>query len=289
LTQAEALFYNASGGAMADYKITVGNCEIIPLTDLTMQFPWSVFFPSLKEEDYEAYRELYPACYGDQKYVTDAGAYAVRSGGKTVLVDTGLGPGPHAWLGGTAGRLVEDMRAKGVPPESVDIVIHTHLHGDHVGWNLTDGRPTFPNATYYAPQADMEYFEANLASNQQMQLVLPLKEMGKLQTFSGETSLAQGVTTVPTFGHTPGHVSVLVSSGGEKAMIMGDVAHHPMQVDRPDWSPGFDVDGVKAAETRAKVTERLENEGIIAAYCHFPGDGFGRIVRENGRRLFRAL
>lgn len=274
---------------MSEYKITVGNCEIISLTDLTMRFPWSMFFPNLKEEEYEAYRETYPACYGEKMYVTDAGAYAVRSSGKTVVVDTGLGPGPHAWLGGSAGNLVEDMRAKGIRPESVDMVVHTHLHGDHVGWNLTDGQPTFPNATYYAPQEDMEFFEANLASNQQMQLVLPLREMGKLQTFRGETMLTPDLTTVPTAGHTPGHASVLVASGGEKAMIMGDVAHHPMQMDRPDWSPGFDVDGVKAAETRAKVADRLESENIIAAFCHFPGEGFGRIVRVAGRRVFQTM
>ncbi len=72
-------------------------------------------------------------------------------------------------------------------------------------------------------------------------------------------------------------------------MIMGDVAHHPMQMDRTEWSPSFDVDGVKSAETRAKITDRLESENIIAAFCHFPGEGFGRIVCENGRRVFRAL
>ncbi len=275
---------------MPGYKINVGNCEIISFTDITMQFPWSMFFPSLREDDYEPYRDLYPACYGDRGYKTDAGAYAIRSSGKTVVVDTGLGYGPHPWLGGTTGRLADDMREKGVAPESADIVLHTHLHGDHVGWNITDGKPTFPNATYYAPEEDMKFFEASLAANPQMKdQVLPLREMGKLKTFSGETSLTDDLTTVPTPGHTPGHASLLVASGGEKAMIMGDVAHHPMQIDRPEWSPGFDVDGAAAAVTRAAVTDRLEKENIIAAFCHFPGDGFGRVVREANRRVFQAL
>lgn len=274
---------------MPDYKITVGNCEIISLTDLTMQFPWSMMFPNLTAADVDAYHELYPACYGERGFKTDAGAYAVRSSGKTVVVDTGLGPGPHAWLGGMNGRLVDDMAEKGVTPESVDIVVHTHLHGDHVGWNLTGGKPTFPNAIYYAPEADMTFFEASLASNPQMQQVLPLREMGKLQTYSGETSITPGLTTVPTPGHTPGHSSVLVNSGGEKAMIMGDVAHHPMQLDRTEWSPAFDVDGVASAATRATVVGRLEDENIIAAFCHFPGEGFGRITRSGNRRVFQAL
>jgi glyoxylase-like metal-dependent hydrolase (beta-lactamase superfamily II) len=270
-------------------KITVGNCEIVSLTDLEMQFPWSMFFPGLKEEDYEAYRAIYPACYGEGRFKTDAGAYAIRSAGKTIVVDTGLGPGPHPWLAGANGKLADDMRRKGIELDSVDIVVHTHLNGDHVGWNMIDGKPTCPNAAYYAPDADVTFFEADLAANQQMQQVLPLREIGKLQTYSGETALTEDVTIIPTPGHTPGHSSVLVVSSGDKAMIMGDVAHHPMQLDRTEWSPAFDVDGTAAAATRATVTDRLEGENIIAAFCHFPGEGFGRVARENGRRVFRGL
>lgn len=274
---------------MPGYRITIGNCEIISVTDLAMQFPWSVFFPNLSEADYEAYRELYPTCYGEGRFKADAGAYAIRSSGKTVLVDTGLGPGPHAWLGGASGRLVDDLKAKGVPVEGVDIVLHTHLHGDHVGWNMADGKPTFPNATYYAPEADLAYFEENIASNPQMQQVLPLREMGKLQAYSGETTITPDVTTVPTPGHTPGHSSVLIASGGEKALVTGDVAHHPMQLDRTEWSPAFDVDGKLSAETRGKIAARLESENMVAAFCHFPGEGFGRVVTQGNRRVFQAL
>jgi glyoxylase-like metal-dependent hydrolase (beta-lactamase superfamily II) len=274
---------------MPGYKITVGNCEIISLTDAAMEFPWTLMFPNVSEKERESYRDLYPACYGERGFKTDAGAYAVRSSGKTVLVDTGIGPGPIAMLGGLQGRLVDDMKAKGVSPESVDIVVHTHLHVDHVGWNLTDGKPTFPNATYYAPEGDLTFFEANLDSNPQMQQVLPLREMGKLQTYSGEASITPDLTTVSTPGHTPGHSSVLIVSGGEKAMVTGDVAHHPMQIDRTEWSPAFDVDPQASAATRMKLVDRLESENIIAAFCHFPGEGFGRITRDSGRRVFRAL
>jgi hypothetical protein len=82
---------------------------------------------------------------------------------------------------------------------------------------------------------------------------------------------------------------VLVSSGGEKAMVMGDVAHHPMQLDRTEWSPAFDVDPQASAATRMKLVGRLESENIIAAFCHFPGEGFGRVAREGNRRVFQAL
>jgi len=271
------------------HKITVGNCEIISLTDAEMQFPWQIIFPSISEADRESYRDLYPICYGERGFRTDAGSYVVRSSGKTVIVDTGVGPGPIAMLGGIEGKLIDDMKAKGVKPEDIDIVVHTHLHFDHVSWNLTDGKPTFPNATYYAPEADLSFFETNLSQNPQMAAVLPLRDMGRLETYSGEVTLTPEITTIPTPGHTPGHSSVLITSGGDKAVVTGDVAHHPMQVDHPEWSPAFDVDSTVSAATRKALVERMESEGIIACFCHFPGEGFGRIARQGNRRVFQAL
>jgi glyoxylase-like metal-dependent hydrolase (beta-lactamase superfamily II) len=275
---------------MPGYKATVGDCEIISLTDVQMQFPWSMFLPNVPIAEIEAYRDLYPETFGQGMFKTDAAAYAVRSGGKTVLVDTGIGPGPVTMLGGIEGKMLSDMKAKGISPEDVDIVVHTHLHFDHVGWNVTDGSPTFPNATYYASQVDADYFWENMQSNPQIaKQVAPLKELGRFKTFSGEFSPAPNLTTIPTPGHTPGHHSVLVSSGGEMAIITGDVAHHPSQVDHPEWATGFDIDATAAAATRKAIVERLEAEGGIAAFCHFPGEGFGRIVRSGNRRVFQAL
>ncbi len=274
---------------MAGPKITIGNCEVVSLTDAKMQFPWGMFFPSIPLPEIEAYKDLYPESFGASAFATDAGAYAIRSGGKTVLVDTGIGPGPVAMLGGLEGRLVDDMKDKGISPESVDIVVHTHLHVDHVGWNVTGGGPTFPNARYYAPKADYDFFSANLQSNPQMQQVIPLLEQGRLETYAGELALTADLTTMPTPGHTPGHHSVLLKSSGESLLITGDVAHHPAQVDRTDWSPAFDTDPVESAATRKTVMERLEAEGHPAAFCHFPGEGFGRIVRQGNRRIFQAL
>jgi glyoxylase-like metal-dependent hydrolase (beta-lactamase superfamily II) len=276
---------------MPGYKTTAGDCELISLTDAHMQFPWAMFFIGIPLEEIETYRDLYPQCWGERGFATDAGAYVVRTGGKTVLVDTGIGPGPIAQLGGVEGKMIDDMKAKGVRPEDIDVVVHTHLHFDHVGWNLAGGKtPTFPNATYYAPEADMEYFAANMAANPQFAAqVLPLKELGRLQSYAGEVTLAPNVTTIPTPGHTPGHASVLVASAGEMAIITGDLAHHPAQVDHTEWSPAWEHDPKMSAASRKRIIERLEGERGIAAFCHFPGEGFGRIVRSGDRRLFQAL
>ncbi|HEY8767501.1 MAG TPA: MBL fold metallo-hydrolase, partial [Dehalococcoidia bacterium] len=142
---------------MPGYKTTVGDCELISQTDAHMQFPWAMFFVGIPLDEIETYRDLYPQCWGDRGFATDAGAYVVRTGARTVLVDTGIGPGPIEQLGGVQGTMIDDMTAKGVRPEDIDVVVHTHLHFDHVGWNLAGGKaPTFPNATYYAPEADFE-------------------------------------------------------------------------------------------------------------------------------------
>jgi glyoxylase-like metal-dependent hydrolase (beta-lactamase superfamily II) len=275
---------------MTSHKITIGDSEIIALTDAPLEFPWSMVFPDIAKADREAYRDLYPASYGEKAFRTASGGYAIRHGGKTVLVDTGFGPDPIDILGGVEGHLLKDMAARGVSPESIDIVIHTHLHLDHIGWNISGGRPTFPNATYYAPEEDLVYFEANLDIHPHVRdQVLPLREMNLLHTYGPETEIAPGITTVATPGHTPGHHSVLIVSRGEKAMVMGDVAHHPMQIDHPEWTPAFEVDPALSAETRIKAVHRLEDENIIAGFCHFPGDRIGHVVRESDRRILKPL
>ncbi len=275
---------------MSSDKITVGNCEIISVHDLDLNFPSKMVFPNIAAADFDAYKDVYPTAFGPVGIAADCGGYAIRSGGKTIIVDTGFGPGPIPMLGGLKGNMLADMKSKGIAPESVDIVVHTHLHVDHVGWNIdADGKPTFPNARYYGPRADYDLFSQEMGSNPHMSQVVPLKEMGRLELFDGEITLTPEVTTVLTPGHTPGHSSVLVNSGGEKILITGDLAHHPAQVDRTEWSPSFDSDPTLAAETRLKMFKQLESEGTLAAFGHFPASGFGHIKTANGKRIFQAL
>lgn len=277
---------------MSSPRVSVGNVEIVALLDTMMEFDWKMFFPNNDPSDFDPYRDLYPRSFGDGKFRTAAHCYALRSQGRTILCDTGLGPGPIAWLGGIRGRLVDDMREKGVRPEDVDMVVFTHLHGDHVGWNLTaEDAATFPKATYLVPRADWDFFGSPqmLPANPQMRQVLPLKDLGVLELFDGERALTPEVTTHPTPGHTPGHTSLIVSSAGERALIAGDLAHHPAQVDRTDWSSGFDGDPAAAVQTRSRVLDRIEGEGSLGVFCHFPDAGFGRLVRLEGKRVFQAL
>jgi glyoxylase-like metal-dependent hydrolase (beta-lactamase superfamily II) len=270
-------------------KISVGNVEIVALMDLPFELPWSMVFPGREQSEIEPYLAMYPFANGKNGLQTQAGAYALQSQGKTILVDTGLGPGPIAFLGGARGRLLDDMRDKGVDPASVDIVAITHLHGDHVGWNLDrDNKPNFPNARYVIPQGDWDYFNTMLETNTQMGQVTPLKELDRMDLISGEAELTPDVRAMPTPGHTPGHTSYLIASGGKKAVIAGDVAHHPAQLNETDWCPVFDDNSSASSASRKRVVEMLEADGAIAAFCHFP-EPFGRIVLLEGKRVFQAL
>ena len=272
---------------MAGAKVTVGNVEIVSLLDTPMEFPWAAFFPNNSQQDFDPYKDRYPGSYAsDGKFRTYAHCYALRSQGKTVLVDTAIGPG-------MGGRLLEEMNSKGIPLDSVDIVIFTHLHPDHVGWNRTaDNAPTFSNARYWIPQGDWDYFTKPEVASQNPHIgaaVLPLKEDGLIDLFSGEKEITPELTTYPTPGHTPGHTSIIVSSAGERAIITGDLAHHPAQVDHTEWCCGFDGDPATAVETRGKVFDQLEAEWLLAAICHFPDPGFGKLVRLEGKRVWQAL
>ena len=275
---------------MPAHTLKVGDAEVIALFDMPMQIPYEVFFPAISGDEIGAYKAQYPGSWAANMFRTQAGAYAVRSQGKTILCDTGFGPGPIAFLGNATGNLVNDMRSKGIEPTDVDFVVFTHLHGDHVGWNLSpEGRPNFPNARYLAPQADWDFFKLNLEQQQQMLQVIPLADMGLLDLIQGEKAVTPEITTYPTPGHTPGHQSIMISSHGERALITGDLAHHPAQVDRTDWCSAFDIDPRQTADTRAKLFAQLEADGIKVAFCHFPEAPFGQLVRAGSRRIWQAV
>lgn len=272
-------------------SIKVGNVEILSLLDLVFAFPYSAAFPSVPPDKWEPYKQLYPRSWDKQgNWATNAQAFLLRTASGAILVDTGMGPGPHEMLGGATGNLLGDMQSKGVRPGEVGTVIFTHLHFDHCGWSVRDGRPVFPNARYLAPEADWTTFSRDLQANPHIaSQVEPLQRLGIMELVAGEKTVSPEVVIVPTPGHTPGHQSVVVASAGERAFILGDVFNHPAQVNETEWNAGFDGDPSTAAATRKRVMERLEADGSAVAAGHYPAPGIGRIVREGGRRLFREL
>jgi glyoxylase-like metal-dependent hydrolase (beta-lactamase superfamily II) len=224
------------------------------------------------------------------------GSFLLRSDGKTVLVDTGLGLDTHGLEPVATGLLMKDMQSKGVRPGDVDMVIITHLHRDHVGWNfMKDGdgfRPTFPNARYWIPEADWKIFTRRTgmsAFSYIKEQVSPLEDLGLLELMEGEQVLTSEISALPTPGHTPGHTSVLIASQGERAVITGDALHIPAQLQETHWSPRADSKPEQSAESRRKLVERIERDNALLVSGHFAAPGYGRIMRLKGRRYWQAL
>jgi glyoxylase-like metal-dependent hydrolase (beta-lactamase superfamily II) len=183
-----------------------------------------------------------------------------------------------------------------VAPEDVDIVLISHLHLDHVGWNLVtrDGQrvPAFPNARYVIVRDEWDAFTNDPSLREQIHIqecVLPLEGTGQLELVEGTYTLTSELTLVPAPGHTPAHACLAVVSGVDKAMIVGDLAHHPVQLTETVWEMAFDMNKQLASETRERIARRIEADGGLAIGGHFPPPGFGRLVRIDGRRIWQAL
>ncbi len=267
---------------MASHKATVGNVELISLFDGHGDMNPLQVFPA---SSLDVWQNEYSEFLDDDNHIHPRfGPTAVRSGGKLIVVDTGLqAPG---------GPFLDDMKSKGIDREAVDLVVITHLHPDHVGWNLTNGQPTFPNARYLTTKQDWDYWtQPSVLENAQhiSDQVLPLESMNILDLIDGEYKITDELTTIATPGHTPGHISIVVASAGERGMILGDVAHSPAQAHYTDWSPMFDVDGDLSRKTRHEILDRLEAEGSLVSAGHFPDTGLGRFVREGDRRVWQSI
>ena len=172
----------------------------------------------------------------------------------------------------------------------------THLHPDHVGWNINnDGAspvPTFPKARYVFHKDDWEAFRPPRDSETfgltfWEETLAPLEAAGVIEPLSGEHSITSEIKAILTPGHTPGSMSLSIDSAGEKALVMGDVFHGPPQVSEPDWVFSFDSDPDEAIRSRKKMLDRAESENAIMAICH--STGFGRVVSLEGKRYWQGL
>jgi glyoxylase-like metal-dependent hydrolase (beta-lactamase superfamily II) len=219
-------------------------------------------------------------------------ALLIESQGQRIVVDTCVGndknlPAVKAWHKKTGGSFLADLEAAGFPAESVDTVLCTHLHVDHVGWNtmLVDGKwmPTFPNARYLWNRAEYEYWAAedgNPYGDVVAESVTPVFEAGLVDLVTEDQVITDEVRLEPTPGHTPGHVSVHITSAGEEAVITGDLTHHPAQLAHPEWHSSADWDGAMGEATRRSFLERYSDRPVLVIGTHFAPPTAGHIVRD---------
>ncbi len=279
---------------MADRHITVGNVQITALSDGALEFDLCTFFPSIAGDQWEPYQHHLVDGPGVRFNLS---SYLLRSEGRTILVDTGMGPKPPDDPDCAFGELLDDMNAVGLRRDEIDMVVMTHLHRDHVGWNvLSEGgayAPTFPNARYWMSAKDWDAcrdpgIQPQRFTNAPLR-VWPLPDLGLAEMYDGEHAFTSEVTSIPTPGHTPGHMSIMISSQGQRALILGDVLHNPAQVQETDWVSRADMDPDQTKITRRSILQRLENEGLLAVVGHFPAPGYGHMVRLEDRRYWQPL
>jgi len=225
------------------------------------------------------------------KMIIPVQSYLLRTRHHTILIDTCIGcrktyGGRPQWRDRRDEAWLRNLTAAGVAPEDIDYVLCTHLHLDHCGWNtrLVDGRwvPTFPNAKYILSRG--EYAASEAAGTKVFtENVLPVMEAGKAQLVDNDFALNDEVWLTPTPGHTANHVAVNIASGGQRAVMTGDLIHHPLQLAHPDWSANVDTDQALSATTRQRFLDDHCEADILVLTAHFPSPSLGHVVRHGAR------
>ena len=225
-------------------------------------------------------------------------SFVVETPTNRIIVDTCLGNDKQNRLvpywNNRQGPFLADLADAGYPPETIDIVVNTHLHADHVGWNtmLRDGEwvPTFPQARYLVGRVEYEHWRDNTTHKDTQHAladsVTPILDTGRADLVETDHRICDEVSLIPTPGHTPGHLSVRIVSRGEEALITGDFMHHPCQIAHPDYDLTSDSDPAQGIRTRVKMFERLADRPILVLITHFAGATAGRILRDGSGYRF---
>jgi glyoxylase-like metal-dependent hydrolase (beta-lactamase superfamily II) len=226
----------------------------------------------------------------DGKVIMSVHAFVIESPGHRMVVDTCIGNDKRrAFPGWNMLQLpfLADLEKAGFARDSIDRVLCTHLHVDHVGWNtmLVDGKwkPTFPRARYLIGRKEWEHWSKASEPDTRELLddsVRPVFEAGLAELVESDARITVEIRLEPTPGHTPGHHSVRISSRGQEAVITGDLMHHPVQMAHPEWGSHFDSDFNEAITTRRAFLERYGDQPILVLGTHFATPSAGRIVRD---------
>ena len=220
-------------------------------------------------------------------------AFVLRSRGRTVMIDTCIGADRQREFPvftNLQTTFLEDLADAGFPSPQVTDVLCTHLHFDHVGWNTRKVGdrwvPTFPQARYLFGRREWEHWKLLRETNGYHHMehladsIDPVMEAGLVQLIDADFRVTDEVSLIPTPGHTPGHVSVLIESRGQSAVITGDMMHNPIQIAVPAREARFDMDKAQAARTRLEFVERFGGEPTLVIGSHFSEPTGGHIVRD---------
>ena len=270
----------------------VGDVKITSVMESADRIPWAPLFPAETSELYRKYDWLVP------RFITPEGqiilavqAFVVTVGGRRIIIDTCVGNDKlreYEHCSNLQTAFLEDLTAAGFPPETIDTVLCTHLHFDHVGWNTQwiNGQwvPTFPRARYLFGRREWQHCQDLLRNKTGdvrhiLDSVEPILARGLAELVETNHRLTDEIWLEPTHGHTPGHVSVHIASQGQEAVITGDVFHNPIQFAEPEICSIGCVDKEMSRKTRREFLSRYENRAARVFAVHF-NDPVGWIVRD---------
>ncbi len=268
------------------YHATLGNFQITALYD----GPIALDTKLLKNTPQRDIQRLLARLFVKGPAVqTAVNAFVINADGKLILIDAGAAK----QFGPSLGHIVDNLKAAGYSPEQVDIVLITHLHGDHVnGLVSADGQRVFPKAEVWSAKADNDFWLSEEVAAKAPKDFQPFFKMsrdaaapylasGKWKTFDSDRELLAGISSVDTHGHAPGHTSYLLENGGEKMVILGDLIHnHAVQFARPETAIEFDIDAKQAILARKKTFNLAAREKMLVGGMHLPFPGLGHIRKE---------
>jgi glyoxylase-like metal-dependent hydrolase (beta-lactamase superfamily II) len=280
----------------------VGAVEITSVVEMLFSLPhdpegW--FLRDATPEALKASPWLYPHFANeDGSLNVSVQALLVEAPGLRLVVDTCIGNDkPRGLTGGNplATSFLQHLMDAGWSRDSVDAVLCTHLHVDHVGWNtmLVDGKwvPTFPKARYLIGKPEFEHWSNEADGEQQAIMgdsVQPIFDAGLVELVEMDYRISPELRLRPTPGHTPGHVSVMIESEGQSAVITGDIAHHPCQMAHPEWATSFDSDVHAAMATRAQLFAEWADQPILVIGTHYVAPTAGHVKRDGAAFRFEV-
>jgi glyoxylase-like metal-dependent hydrolase (beta-lactamase superfamily II) len=273
----------------------VGDVEIARIVEVNAwEDDITMLLPDATPEFVQQYKWLQPHfATADGKMILSFQAFVLRSRGKSYMIDTCIGNDRHREFPvftNMQTSFLQDLRDAGFPPEEVAGVLCTHLHFDHVGWNTMKVGdkwvPTFPNARYYFGREEWAHWKHLRETGGYHHVdhiadaIDPVIDAGLVDFIGDDFQLTDEVSLIPTPGHTPGHVSVLIRSAGQEAVITGDMMHHPIQLAVPATHGRFDMDPARGAQTRVEFIQRFADQPALVIGSHFSDPTAGHIVSD---------
>ncbi len=282
---------------MTNLSWTIGEVVVTRVEERIVGVPCESIVPGVTNDHLRAQADwIGPYFTGSGKMLLSNHSFVVQSAGSTIVVDTCVGADVERPLPGDPDFLarLDDAIIGGI--DAVDVVLCTHLHFDHVGWNTIDSggarRPTFPNARYLVTRTELAHWSSTEADVDRLHAVLgtavqPLLDAGVLDPVEVDHELTDEVRLVPTPGHTPGHVSVWIESRGHRALITGDAAHSPLQFTYPELAATrFDHDSAGSTATRRRLVVDHTDAGTLILGTHFAPPTAGRLRRDAGETVW---